>query len=89
MVRVNGVKNILTVDVEEAFHRNDFHLSQQQRELLGGRLVEQTERLVALLKAAGQRGTFFVLGEIAEQYPALVKQLGEDGFELAIHKTLL
>ena len=85
MVRVNDVKNILTVDVEEAFHRNDFHLSRQQRELLGGRLVEQTERLVALLRAAGQRGTFFVLGEVAEQYPALVKQLGEDGFELALH----
>jgi polysaccharide deacetylase family protein (PEP-CTERM system associated) len=85
MVRVNAVKNILTVDVEEAFHRNDLRLSPHQRELLGGRVVEQTQRLVALLRAAGHRGTFFVLGEIAEQYPDLVKQLGEDGFELGLH----
>ena len=85
MVRVNAVKNILTVDVEEAFHRNDVHLSRQQRELLGGRLVKQTERLVAILRAAGQRGTFFVLGEVAEHYPGLVKQLVEDGFELGLH----
>jgi polysaccharide deacetylase family protein (PEP-CTERM system associated) len=85
MVRVDAVKNVLTVDVEEVFHRNDLHLSRQQRELLGGRVVEQTEQLVALLRAAGQRGTFFVLGEVAEQYPHLAKELGEDGFELGLH----
>jgi polysaccharide deacetylase family protein (PEP-CTERM system associated) len=85
MVRVNEVKNILTIDVEEAFHRNDLRLSLQQRELLGGRVVDQTQRILALLKAAGQRGTFFVLGEVAEQYPDLVKQLGKDGFELGLH----
>jgi hypothetical protein len=32
MVQVHTVKNILTVDVEEAFHRNDLHLSRRQRE---------------------------------------------------------
>lgn len=85
MVCLNEVKNILTVDVEEAFHRNDLTLSSHQREILGGRVVEQTQRLLALLKAAGQRGTFFVLGEVAEQYPDLVKQLGEHGFEVGLH----
>jgi polysaccharide deacetylase family protein (PEP-CTERM system associated) len=85
MVRVSEVKNIFTVDVEEAFHRNDLRLSPHQRELLGGRVVEQTQQLVALLRAAGQRATFFVLGEVAEQYPDVVKQLREDGFELGLH----
>jgi len=85
MVQVNAVKNILTVDVEEAFHRNDLHLSRQQQDLLGGRVVEQTERLVSLLKAADQGGTFFILGEVAEHYPDLVKKVGEDGFELGLH----
>jgi polysaccharide deacetylase family protein (PEP-CTERM system associated) len=85
MVRVNEVKNILTVDVEEAFHRNDLRLSRRERERLGGRVVDQTQRILALLKAAGRRGTFFVLGEVAEQYPDLVKQLGKDGFELGLH----
>lgn len=85
MVQDNGVKNILTVDVEEAFHRNDLQLSPRQRALLGGRVVEQTERLVTLLKAAGQGGTFFILGEVAEHYPDLVKKLGVDGFELGLH----
>ena len=85
MVQGNGVKNILTVDVEEAFHRNDLSLSPRQRELLGGRVVEQTERLVSLIRAAGQRGTFFVLGEVAEHYPELVRRLAAEGFELGLH----
>ncbi len=85
MVQVNGIKNILTVDVEEAFHRNDLRLSRRQRELLGGRVVEQTELLVSLVRAAGQRGTFFVLGEVAERYPDLVRRLAAEGFELGLH----
>jgi len=85
MVQGNGVKNILTVDVEEAFHRNDLRLSRRQRKLLGGRVVEQTELLVSLLRAAGQRGTFFVLGEVAEQHPELIRRLAAEGFELGLH----
>ncbi len=85
MVRANEVKNILTVDVEEPFHRNDLSLSRQQRKLLGGRVIEQTERLVSLLKAAGQRGTFFVIGEVAERYPGLVRMLRQNEFELGLH----
>jgi len=85
MVQGNGVKNILTVDVEEAFHRNDLRFSRRQRELLGGRVVEQTERVVSLLRAARQQGTFFILGEVAERYSDLVKQLAAEGFELGLH----
>ncbi|UCC66694.1 MAG: polysaccharide deacetylase family protein [Deltaproteobacteria bacterium] len=82
---MSQLNNILTIDVEESFHRNDLLLSTGQRELLGGRLVEQTERLVSLLKAYGQRGTFFVLGEVAKEYPQLVMRFVEEGFELGIH----
>jgi polysaccharide deacetylase family protein (PEP-CTERM system associated) len=85
MVQGNKIKNILTVDVEEAFHRNDLHLSRRQRGLFEGRVVDQTERLVSLLRVNGQGGTFFVLGEIAKQYPDLVKRLAADGFELGLH----
>ena len=79
------INNILTVDVEECFHRNDFILSRQQRELLGGKVVEQTEQVIYLLQSYGQRGTFFILGEIAEEYPHLVRRLAQAGFELGVH----
>jgi polysaccharide deacetylase family protein (PEP-CTERM system associated) len=71
--------------VEEAFHRNDLRLSLRERERLGGRVVEQMQRLVTMLRAASQGGTFFVLGEVAEQYPDLVQRLAQDGFELGLH----
>ena len=80
-----AIQNILTVDVEECFHRNDFMLSRHQRELLGGKVVEQTERVISLLQSYGQRGTFFVLGEIADGYPHLVRRLVQVGFELGAH----
>lgn len=85
MVQGSEVRNILTVDVEECFHRNDILLSQRQKELLGTRVVEQTEHLVSLLKFYDQRGTFFVLGEVAERYPHIIRRLVEEGFELGVH----
>lgn len=38
-----------------------------------------------LLSAAGQRGTFFTLGWVAEQYPQLIKEVAARGHELASH----
>ena len=85
MVQSNQIKNILTVDVEEAFHRNDVVLSAKQRFKLSGRVVEQTQRLISLLRAEQQGATFFVLGEVAARYPGLVHMLVKNKFELALH----
>jgi polysaccharide deacetylase family protein (PEP-CTERM system associated) len=85
MVQSNQVKNILTVDVEEAFHRNDISLTAKQRQKLSGRVIEQTERLISLLNAKQQGATFFVLGEVASQYPDIVRMIVKNKFELASH----
>ena len=75
----------MTVDVEEAFHRNDMVLSAKQRLRLSGRVVEQTQRLISLLRAKQQGATFFVLGEVAARYPDLVHMIVKNKFELALH----
>jgi polysaccharide deacetylase family protein (PEP-CTERM system associated) len=85
MVQSNEVKNILTIDVEEAFHRNDVILTAEQRLRLSGRVVEQTQRLVSLLQSERQEATFFVLGKVATRYPDLVRMLVKNKFELALH----
>jgi polysaccharide deacetylase family protein (PEP-CTERM system associated) len=41
-----------------------------------------------LLDAAGVRGTFFVLGWIADRYPALVKEIVDAGHEVGSHGHL-
>ena len=46
---------------------------------------EQTPRLLDVLAEAGVRGTFFVVGERAEQQPDLVRRIADEGHELGNH----
>ncbi len=85
MVKRKPITNILTVDVEEAFHRNDVLLTPSQQNLFRGRLEEQVQRLITLLTAKGQKGTFFVLGEVAKRYPDIVRILADMKFEIGLH----
>lgn len=46
---------------------------------------EHTPRLLDLLAEAGVRGTFFVVGERAEQFPELIRRIADEGHELGNH----
>lgn len=46
---------------------------------------EHTPRLLDLLADAGARGTFFVVGERAEQHPDLIRRIADEGHELGNH----
>ncbi len=46
---------------------------------------EHTPRLLDVLANAGVRGTFFVIGERAEQHPELIRRIADDGHELGNH----
>jgi polysaccharide deacetylase family protein (PEP-CTERM system associated) len=45
----------------------------------------QAEATLALLRAAGVRATFFVLGMTARNYPHIVERLAAEGHEIACH----
>lgn len=49
------------------------------------RHVDVTFRLLDELDGLGVRGTFFVVGQVAEDEPALVKEVAARGHELALH----
>lgn len=49
------------------------------------RHVDSTLRLLDELDARGVRGTFFVVGEVADAEPALVRGVAARGHELALH----
>ena len=82
--------NCLTVDVEEWFHvcENEGPLAPSRWDLLPSRVVETTRDLLHLLDGCGVRGTFFILGWIAERYPALVAEIHEAGHEIGSHGHL-
>jgi polysaccharide deacetylase family protein (PEP-CTERM system associated) len=48
-------------------------------------IEEMTDPLLDLLSKNRTKATFFVLGEIAEKYPQLIKKIHEEGHEIASH----
>lgn len=81
------MKNAFTVDVEEWFHicGVDGALHQQGWDALPSRVVETTDRLLALLDRRDVRATFFVLGWVAEHHPELVARIRDAGHEVGSH----
>lgn len=65
----------VTLDLED-------HLAHYGAE---GRYVANTERVLAFLAERGVRGTFFVVGRVAEAAPGLVRKIAAAGHELACH----
>ena len=49
------------------------------------RVVLVTDRILGKLRERGIRGTFFCVGELAEQHPSLMRRIVADGHELGVH----
>lgn len=82
-----GMKNILTVDVEDWFHICGVesigdHRSWHKYE---PRIIQNIVNLLNIFSAHQAKGTFFVLGWIAEKFPELVSKIGKRGHEIATH----
>jgi polysaccharide deacetylase family protein (PEP-CTERM system associated) len=76
--------NALTIDVED--YHNVFARDRLRREGPPTEaVVRNTQRLLAILASRGVRATFFVLGEVVEVFPDLVRQIAAGGHELAVH----
>lgn len=81
------IANAFTVDVEDWFQVAALapavaRESWASREY---RAERNTDRVLAVLEEQGVRGTFFVLGWIAERSPQLVRRIAAAGHEVASH----
>lgn len=73
-----------TVDVEDGISlamRDAFSVKSEQT----NRVVSLTQQILSLLGEYETKGTFFVLGQVAEKFPGLVKQIADEGHELGVH----
>jgi polysaccharide deacetylase family protein (PEP-CTERM system associated) len=82
-----GVVNAMSVDVEDYFQVNAFDgvVPRERWDSFESRVCRNTERLLALFESRGVTGTFFVLGWVAERFPALVASISKMGHEVASH----
>lgn len=83
----NALANVMTVDVEDYFQVSVFEarISREAWPLWPQRAQANTERVLQMLEGRGVRGTFFVLGWLAERFPALVRRIADGGHEIASH----
>src|SRR6056297_160911 len=78
------VKPSFTVDVEDGISiamRDSFGIDIKPTE----RVLRLTDRILKIYSDHSVKGTFFVLGLIAEHYPELVQRIEKEGHELAVH----
>jgi len=79
--------NAMTVDVEDYFHVQAFAdvIQREDWDSLPTRVESNTSRMLDLFAEKRVTATFFVLGWVAERFPALVRRLAENGHEVASH----
>jgi len=90
---------ILSIDLDEWYHGRritgsaiarwknvpDFFQDYYKSDKPIGEIIEPARRILGLLKRANVHATFFILGEVAQWYPDLVKEIAKNGHEIACH----
>lgn len=76
-----------TVDVEDWFHILDCPQMPEPAHYarFESRVEANTNRILAVLDEHSVKGTFFVLGWVADQYAGLVRRIAEAGHEIGVH----
>ena len=81
------ITNALTIDVEDYFQVSAFapHIARSEWNTRECRIENNVNCILEMLAHRGTKATFFTLGWIAERYPQLVRQIVQEGHELASH----
>ncbi|KAF5029109.1 hypothetical protein DSECCO2_652020 [anaerobic digester metagenome] len=81
------MRNALTIDVEDYFQVTAFSGVVQRDDwpIYPSRVEGNTRRVFDLLDAYSLKGTFFVLGWVADHFPGLVKEIAHRRHEVGCH----
>ncbi len=80
------IKNILSVDFESFFYLPTHTPNNKNNRKIYDEYITATgKELLDLLEKHKTKLTFFVLGELFEQYPELIEEINDSGHEIAYH----
>lgn len=81
------VLNALTIDVEDWFHivGIDDLGPDKGFDKYESRVVQNTRKILAVLRERQCKATFFVLGSVANEHPTLVQEIAKEGHEIGTH----
>jgi polysaccharide deacetylase family protein (PEP-CTERM system associated) len=79
--------NAMSVDVEDYFQVEAFAscVSRKDWESFPSRVERNVARVLELFGRYNTRGTFYVLGWVAERFPHLIRQISKAGHEIGSH----
>jgi len=83
----NYITNAMSVDVEDYFQVAAFddQISSDDWHKIPLRVEKNTNKILELFSENDIKATFFMLGWVAERFPHLVKEIIEQGHEIASH----
>lgn len=81
------MKNAISIDLEDWFCVNNLRqaIRREDWENCEQRVFNNTTRILNLFDKHSTKGTFFVLGWVAERFPELIRQIEQRGHEIAVH----
>ena len=79
------IQNILTFDLEDWYHGNFLFDEYGQHSHDQDRVERPTRQILMMLEQNNQKATFFVLGEVAEKFPDLIREIADQGHEVGSH----
>jgi polysaccharide deacetylase family protein (PEP-CTERM system associated) len=83
----SGLKNVLSIDVEDYFQVSALanSIDVAEWDSIKPRVTENVYRLLDLFDKHDVKATHFVLGWVAERFPELIKEIDRRGHEIASH----
>jgi polysaccharide deacetylase family protein (PEP-CTERM system associated) len=80
-------QHILSVDVEDYFQVEAFagSIARGSWEQYSSRVVDNCHRLLDIFDRHQVKASFFILGWVADRFPAIVREIHDRGHELACH----
>ncbi len=81
------ITNAITIDVEDYFQVSAFEhtIDRNNWDSLEHRVAANMDKVLALFDETDIKATFFILGWVAERYPQIVRNIVDNGHELASH----
>ncbi|MET0067923.1 MAG: XrtA system polysaccharide deacetylase [Candidatus Thiodiazotropha sp.] len=86
-VDAGEILNAITVDVEDYYQVSAFakQVTRGDWESFESRVERNTQRILDIFDENAIKGTFFVLGWIAERHAGLIREISQRGHEVACH----
>ena len=90
VIKPKQTTNVMSIDLEDWFHMMGVPSLENPEtwDSMASLVEPYTKIILEILSTQNVKGTFFVLGWIAQKYPTLVREIAKEGHEIACHSDV-